>query len=66
MSLEYINEAISDVTGIEAPIAQNIASLAQDVRSSYAAIAAKNGTVPARKNMDNIADAIDTIESLEV
>lgn len=61
MSLESINEALTDITGVDKPIAQNLECLIDDIRGSYSAIAAKGGVMPANRNTNNLPSSIEQL-----
>lgn len=65
MNLKQIKRRLSGTTGTNGTLTDVLTDLIDQTQSAYTEIETKGGTVPTRKNMDNIADAIETIESSE-
>lgn len=62
MSLAQVNTALNEIIGDERTLAENFATLVSQVRDVYTTIETKGGTVPANKNTENMASAIEGIE----
>lgn len=66
MNLTQIKTRLASSVGADGTITDVLDTLIESTAQTYSQIDQMGGTVPNAKNLDNIADAIDTIESLEV
>lgn len=66
MNLTQIKTRLASSVGADGTITDVLDALIESTAQTYSQIGQMGGTVPDAKNLDNIADAIDTIESLEV
>lgn len=65
MNLKQIKRRLSGTTGTNGTLTDVLTDLIDQTQSAYTEIETKGGTVPAQKNIDNFASAIETIESAE-
>lgn len=65
MNLAQIKNRLVGVVGSGGTLTDVLTKLINKTDQTYSQIESMGGTVPTRKNMDNIADAIETIESSE-
>ncbi len=61
MSLVNINTELGEIIGENGTLVENIASLVDEVQSTYIAVQEKGGTVPENKNTANMATAVEGI-----
>lgn len=66
MNLTQIKTRLASSVGADGTITDVLDALIGSAAQTYSQIDQMGGTVPNVKNLDNIADAIDTIESSEV
>ena len=66
MNLAQIKNRLVAVVGSGGTLTDVLTKLINKTDQTYSQIELMGGTAPTRKNMDNIADAIETIESSEV
>lgn len=66
MNLAQIKNRLVGIVGSGGTLTDVLTKLINKTDQTYSQIESMGGTVPTKKNMDNIADAIETIESSEV
>ena len=66
MNLAQIKNRLVGIVGSDGTLTDVLTKLINKTDQTYSQIESMGGTIPTRKNMDNIADAIETIESTEV
>lgn len=60
-----VTDASITVAVSEPTTADIISSMATNIANAYTVIAERDGTIPQNKNLENLADAIDTLPSIE-
>lgn len=65
MNLAQIKNRLIGIVGSGGTLTDVLTKLINKTDQTYSQIESMGGTVPTKKNMDNIADAIETIESSE-
>lgn len=62
MNLAQIKRRLVEIVGSGGTLTDVLTKLISKTDETYTTIEAKGGTVPAKKNIDNIAEAIESIE----
>lgn len=65
MNLTQIKTRLASSVGADGTITDVLDALIESTAQAYSQIDQMGGTVPAQKNIDNFASAIETIESAE-
>lgn len=62
MNLAEAREVLKEITGTEGNLTEQISTLATNVSDSYDEVKELGGTLPSKKNIDNLPETIEGIE----